>query len=410
MVAATRALRAAREAYHPWYARPDRLFLLLLAVAIATAWTTSRAGAWIPQRAHGMRDSIVTWSLTLPLWLALLLAVLWFAPGAAYLWSLPLLAAAVLLLSIPPANTAAVRIVSVVVLAVSATLWLRDTLELLRFMNAVFGRLPILTPVYVYPAVMIAAAVMVAPPFIAAVAAARPLARPSIITTICLLSVAAAFGFAYAAQAYTFDQPLRRHVRALQEADGKSAVWEVGSVEPGLDLGTNAPGGWSLQSGAAPASVPWGRLPHPFVFRTSGPPLGPAPLDIVSFTVQPVAAGTELTLTAVPRRTGIAVSFVLPPGLTPARSSLPGALRLGYWTATYIAPPPDGVVFRASFPSATSGRLNDIRVVVTDAGFPGGIGWQRLPGWLPQERAVWTGAATWVIPAARPLEPVPELR
>ena len=35
MVGATWALRAAREVYHPWYAHPDRLFLLLLAVGHA---------------------------------------------------------------------------------------------------------------------------------------------------------------------------------------------------------------------------------------------------------------------------------------------------------------------------------------------------------------------------------------
>ena len=39
MIGATWALRAAREVYHPWYARPDRLFLLLLAVG-----THGRAG------------------------------------------------------------------------------------------------------------------------------------------------------------------------------------------------------------------------------------------------------------------------------------------------------------------------------------------------------------------------------
>ena len=45
MIGATWALRAAREVYHPWYARPDRLFLLLLAVGTTAAWAMSRAGA-----------------------------------------------------------------------------------------------------------------------------------------------------------------------------------------------------------------------------------------------------------------------------------------------------------------------------------------------------------------------------
>lgn len=412
MVGATWALRAAREVYHPWYARPGRLFLLLVAVGITVAWTTSRLGRWLPARAHGLRDPLVTWSVTLPVWLALAMAMLWVAPGAAYLWTLPLLAAAIMLLLVPETSRPTLRGASVVVLAVAATLWLRDTLELLRFMTAVFGRLTFVTPVYVYAAVIAAAGVMLAPPFIAAVAAARPLVRPSLVTALCLLSVAVAGGFAYSAPAYTHEQPQRRSVRALQEADAAGALWEVASLEPGLDLAPGAPTGWTLGSDAAAASIPWGRLPHPFVFRATGPPLGPPPLDIAGFTTRPLAAGTEVSLTAIPRRRGLAVSFVLPQGVAPARSSLPGALRLGQWTATYIAPPDDGILWRASFPASTTARLQDIRVVVTEPGFPGGAGWQRLPEWIPQDHAVWTASATWVLraDAARPLEPVPALR
>jgi Peptidase family M28 len=412
MAGATWGLRAAREVNHPWYARPDRLFLLLLAVGVTIAWTMSRAGQWLPARARGLREPLVTWSIILPVWLTLALAMLWLAPGAAYLWSLPLLTAGILLLLVPAGSPPALRAASVVVLAVTATLWLPDTLELLRFTAALFGRLPLVTPVYVYAALMTAAGVMLAPPFIAAVASTRPLVRPSLVTTLCLLSVAAAAGYAYSAPAYTFDQPQRRVVRALQEPDIATAVWEVASLEPGLDLSTAAPGGWSPQSSAAEASIPWGRLPHPFVFRASGPALGPAPLDVAAFTMQPVAAGTEVTVTAVPRRRGVVVSFVLPQGVTPARSSLPGVLRLGRWTATYIAPSEDGILWRAGFGAAASGRLQDIRLVVTDSGFPDGSGWQRLPGWIPQDRAVWTASATWVIRAdpPRPIEPAPALR
>jgi hypothetical protein len=135
-------------------------------------------------------------------------------------------------------------------------------------------------------------------------------------------------------------------------------------------------------------------------------------VDISRFTVTPVQAGVELTLTAVPRRAGLAVSLVLPAGLRPARSSLPGAPRLGRWTATVIAPLPEGVSWRASFAAVDANRVADVLVAVTESGFPGGTGWQRLPPWLPQERAVWTAAATWVVAAARvrPLDPVAPLR
>jgi hypothetical protein len=429
MIGAVWALRAAREVYHPWYARPGRLFLLLVAVGATVAWTLSRAGAWIPARLHGLRHPVVTWSLALPLWLVMSGTVLWLAPGAAFLWTVPLLAASALLMLVPlprsqdirmpeppaPALDPAshyIRLVSVVVLAVTGALWLHNVADLLRFVVAIFGRLPVVTPIYVYPAVMLVAAVMVVPPFVAAIAAPRPLLRPSLLSAICLLAIAVTAGLAYAAPAYTYEQPLRRQVRALQEAGGQIATWEVGSVEPGLDLAAGAPAGWTRQAGAMSASIPWGRLPHPFVFRASGPELGPPPLEIAGFTVTPMQAGTEVTLTVVPKRPGLAISFVVPGGIAPARSSLPGALRLGLWTAAFIAPPSEGIAWRASFAGVDSARLREIRIAVTDSGFPGGTGPQRLPAWLPQERTVWTAAATWVVPAgsAAPLEPVPALR
>jgi len=78
--------------------------------------------------------------------------------------------------------------------------------------------------------------------------------------------------------------------------------------------------------------------------------------------------------------------------------------------ATFVAAPAEGVAWRATFAGTDTARMRDIRIVVTDSGFPGGGGWQRLPAWLPQDRAVWTGSATWILPAAAPVEPVPALR
>jgi Peptidase family M28 len=412
MVGTTWALRAAREVYHPWYARPGRLFLLILAVGVAVAWSFARLGPWLPPRMHGMRHPAVTWSLALPAWIVLAGASLWFAPAAAFLWVLPLLAAGLALSLVPASNDVAVRAASVVVLAVAATLWVPNTIALMRFMVAIFGRLPIVTPSVSYGAVMAVAGLMVVPPFIAAVAAPRPLLRPSLATAVCLLAVAITAGMAYVAPAYTFDQPLRRHVRAVQDSPDGPAVWEVASVEPGLDLGEGAPGGWAPASSPLQLGVPWRPLPHPFVFRTTtGPSLGPPPATVTGFAIEPVQAGSELTVTVVPREPGLAFSFILPAGVTPARASLPGVLRLGRWTAIYIAPPPEGILFRASVGSGTANRLGELRIVVAAQGFPGGQGWQRLPPWLPQEHAVWSADAVWVVnPAALPLAPVPPLR
>jgi hypothetical protein len=413
MVGATAALRAAREVYHPWYARPDRLFLMLVAAGAAVAWMMARAGRWIPARARGLRHPAVAWTYALPAWIAITLLALWAAPSAAYLWTLPLFSAGLLLLLTPPRQAAALRIVSVVVLGVSATLWLRETLDLLRFIVPMFGRLSMITPVYVYAAVLSIAGLMVVPPLMAATATTMPLRRPALATALVLAAVAGTVLAAWGAPGYTREQPLRRYVRAIQEPGADHSVWMVGSLEPGLDLGAGAPSRWTM--GEPPVtSIPWGTLPQPFVFSTTTAPLGPSPAAITGFTVAPTDEGTgaTVTLSVVAREPALSVSFVLPSGLTPARSNFPGALRLDRWTATFYAPPPEGIAWQASFASATPETLKGIRVAITSAGLRGAPGPQRLPAWLPQEHAVWSAWFTWVLDpsAPPPIEPVPPLR
>ena len=412
MAGATWMLRVAREVYHPWYARPGRLLLLLVVTGIAIGWGMARLGRWLPARSHPARHPALTWSVALPIWIALTAAALWFAPAAAYLWIVPLLTAGVLLSITPPQNDPLVRVASIVVLCVAGTMWLREATELSAFIVAIMGRLPIVTPFFVYAAVLSAAGIMVAPPFIAVVATARPLARPWAITTLVLLALAATFGAAYAAPAYTNEQPLRRYVRAMQDGDAPKAIWEVASVEPGLDLAPDAPGVWTpTDGGAAPASIPWGRYSFPFVFRAEGPPLGPAPATIGSFEIKPLTDGSQVSISVIPRQPGLLVTFVLPAGIMPARSSLPGTMRLGRWTATYVAVPMEGIAWEANL-RATPASLEDVGVAVTSARFPGGAGWQGLPAWLPQDTAVWSSNVTWVLAprAAGPIAPVPPLR
>jgi hypothetical protein len=411
MVAATWLLRVAREVYHPWYARPGRLFLLLIATAVAVGWGLARLGRWLPARAHPTRRPALAWSVILPVWIALAAAALWFAPSAAYLWVLPLGAAGLLLSVVPLHNNPLVRVASLLVLAVSASLWLRETHDLSRFMVAIMGRLPIITPSFVYALLLSGAGVMIVPPFLAFAASEQPLRRPWSVTAVILIALATAIGAAYRAPAYTHDQPLRRYVRALQDTTATEATWEVASVEPGLDLAPDAPGEWLPTEGAAPASVPWGRYSFPFVFRAAGPALGPAPAAVTSFAVEPLADGVQLSLAMVPREPGLIFTFILPEGVIPARSSLPGIIRLGRWTATFVAPPAEGLAWHASFP-APAASLENLRIAVSSSRFPGGTGWQGLPAWLPQDTAVWSANATWVLlPQVIPaIAPVPSLR
>jgi hypothetical protein len=409
MVGATWALRHAREVYHPWYARPRGLFLLLLAVGITVGWSIARLGQWLPKRAHGVRHPLIAWSIALPVWVALGGAAVILAPAAAFLWQLPLLSAGLLLSVIPVSNAVAVRAVSAVVLLVTGALWLHPTSDLLHFTVAVFGRLPVITPVFVYGALIAAAGLMLVPPLVATITKTKAFVRPSLETALCLFAIAVTAGVAYVAPAYTNEEPLRRAARAVQDGDDP-AIWDVGTVEPGIDLVEDAPAGWTAAGTAPDAPVPMRQLPHPFVFRAKGPSLGPAPIAIAALTAEPLAAGTELAVTVVPRDPGLTISFVLPDGLVPARSNLPGVVRRGRWTATYVAPTPEGVVFRAGFAGTDPGRLRDLRVVATAMGPGDGSGWQP-PAWLPQSHTAWSVEASWIVaPFALPIAPVPPLR
>src|SRR4029077_6429941 len=134
---------------------------------------------------------------------------------------------------------------------------------LLRFAVAVFGRLPMITPVYAFAVLIAAAGLMVVPPLVAVCLPERPLRRPTFVTAICLTAIAIGTGAAALAPAYSYEHPLRRHVRALQEPDTGAAIWEIASIEPGLDLAPGAPTGWTIQKDVAHVSIPWGRFSDP---------------------------------------------------------------------------------------------------------------------------------------------------
>lgn len=410
MIAGTWALRHARTVYHPWYAHPERLFVMLLALGVLAGWLAVRAGALLPARAHAPRHPVLVWSLTLPLWVVLAGVTAAVAPAAGYLWTVPLLVAGLGILAVPVAHAPAIRAISVVVLAVAGTLWLHDTADLLRFMVALFGRLPMITPIWVYPAVMLACGAMVVPPFIAAAAATKPLARPALITAALLVVVAVAIGVAYFAPAYTFAQPQRRSARVLVEPDAATATYEVASQEPGVDLDATAPPGWYRATDTPQTSLPFGRYTLPYVFRTTAPTPGPAPARVTDFTLKQVAAGTELTMTIVPAGPGLTAAFTLPEGVVPSRSSLPGVVTRGRWRAVYLGVPADGITWRASFKTGVETRLPLTRGVIWSSRFPGGTGWQSLPAWLPQERVVWDMDIAWILAPPAVIPPVPPLR
>jgi Peptidase family M28 len=408
MIAGMWALRATRAVYHPWYARPYWMLLMLVALGVTAGWIASRAGALLPARLHAPRHPVLVWSLALPFWVLFAAGLAVYAPAAGYLATIPLLAAGAGLLVVPSESILAVRVVSIVVLAVAGTCWLPDTSDLLPFIVALLGRLPLITPIWVYPALLLICGLFVAPPLIAAIGASRPLLRPSLLTAVLLIVVVVTTGFAYAAPGYTYDQPQRRSLRVLVDKGATTATYDVTSQEPGLDLDAGGPGGWFRTTAAPSFSVPIAISAMPFVFRTTAPSPGPVPAVISVFTVKPVAAGTELTMTIVPQQPGLTASFVLPEGAVPARSNFPGGVAAGRWRATYVGIPAEGVTWQASFKSGMEAKLPSALALVLSSRFPGGGGWQSLPAWLPQEHAVWRVDVVWALaPGIPPVPPLP---
>jgi hypothetical protein len=97
------------------------------------------------------------------------------------------------------------------------------------------------------------------------------------------------------------------------------------------------------------------------------------------------------------------------PALVPARSSLPGIVQRGRWRAIYTAIPAAGVTWTASFKRGSDAALASTAAIIISSRFPGGSGWQSLPGWLPQQNAVWHAELMWVLRPPATIAPVPTL-
>jgi len=136
------------------------------------------------------------------------------------------------------------------------------------------------------------------------------------------------------------------------------------------------------------------------VFRAETPERHRPPADVTA-AVSPRPQEAELAVTVLPREEGLAVTFVLPPGLQPVGANLPGIVRAsGRWSATFVAPPPEGLTFRAFFDPGSAGALGDTVVVLTTPRLPGAPPGDLLPAWLRADRTVWRPSALYVV---RPL-------
>ena len=98
-----------------------------------------------------------------------------------------------------------------------------------------------------------------------------------------------------------------------------------------------------------------------------------------------------------PEGTLASISFVLPAGVGPDRANLPGIVRAGRWSATFVAPPAEGIAWEASFAGASPEQLAALSIAVTAGGVPGAPAGNGCPPWFPQDRIVWTAWTTWVL-------------
>jgi hypothetical protein len=405
MVGALWVLRASREVYHPWYAQMGRAAAFMIASGIAAGWLISRAGALLPARAHGERHPALTWVVALPFWIAAAAAALWFAPGASYLATIPLLTAAVLLLATPLRSGLAVRIASLIVLGIAGSIWLANTVDLLHFLNALIGRAAVVAPLWIFPALLMAAGLFLIPPFIAAITAGSSgLTRPSILTAFCLILVAGTGVAAYFGDAYSDRHPLRRYARYVQDDGTKTAMWEIGSNEPGLDVAAVPELQWTPDTAATQRALAVSPMPWPYRF-TAAAPSTETPATVTA-SVATIGEGAELTVTVRPHDPSARITLVLPAGMKPARANLPGIITSANRWRSIVAPgPADGAMWRIVVPAADQARLGETGVIVESAIAPGHAP-RTLPPWMPNATAAWRVRSMYLIPIG-PLLPAP---
>ena len=274
------------------------------------------------------------------------------------------------------------------------------------------GRLPIVTPLFVYAAAVGAAGLMLAPPF-------STLFAQRTVVAIALgnrhgparWSLVATLPRAYAAPAYT-QRPAATTGRASPPGSrlARPVIGKSGRSSPGSTSHPTHPAdGRRATVEAASVGVPWGRLQLALRVRADDVSR-PAPAEISGVREKSLDRGQwSCRSLSIPREPGLHARL-LPPGIAPARSSLPGVVRPRPVDRDYVAIPAEGIAWEASRRTPPAAR--------NDAASPcprRGCLAARLAGaagLAAQERAVWIATATWVVPHGQwgAITPPPPLR
>ena len=343
------------------------------------------------------------------------MAACFVAPSAAYLWSLPLLAAGVAASqSCRPEASGPFAPRRSWCSRLAATFWLRDTVDLLRIprrhARAVCRSSRRCSCIAAADARQ---ALMLAPPFSATFAATRrccgrrcsPRWRSSVWRS--------ARRPRTARPPTRSTQPLRRVVRVLQTPDAPADLGSrLDRARTRSRRRARPPAGFRSPTRRAPGGVPWGRLPHPFVFRTTGRPLGRRRRASPRHRCKPVDGGVELSDLRRPARAG-ADRLVRPAGRRRPGAAQPARAwsASGTWTATLRRGSARGhpVPRRVRRPRMRPASAQPL-VLVTSSRLPGGDGWQSCrPGCRRSTRSG-QPTATWALRRRLIIAPVPPLR
>ncbi len=416
MVGASWLLVASSAVHHPWYASPMRAWALMVVSGALGPWLLTRLALVSPVRVRYLREPASVWALALPIWGVVTLFFEVKAPLASPLWAVSLALAGAALAVVPPGRTAWMRGASLLVLAVTLLLFLRDGLRLYEFLVGVLGRLPLVTPMWMLPLFVAFVGVMIVPAATAALIGLVDGRRGHrAMGAVLLAAFAVTLGFAYMAPAYTVDRPARRSVVYVHDTLTGQAWWEVAGNEPGLDLAhrSDQAAHWRQVDGAAPipASVTVGGASGAFRFRRQGEATTP-PARVVARVVPAADSPGQIDyeVAVTPQRDGLGATLHLPTAVVPVRATPVGAQCRASWCATFLAIPPEGMTFRVRMPAAATPSLASAAVTIGSWALPGSDGRRLLP-WLPQERTDWTTYAQWVVrpetAAEIPVETVP---
>jgi hypothetical protein len=395
MIGLAWTFRAARGELTPWYAEPHWFFASSIGIGLLAAMVVRRIAGSVADGWQPVRSPAGAWWTVLPAWIGLTMVLQTTAPAAAYLTAIPLgVAGGVLVLT--GGRAWLVRLASVVVAAVAGTLWIADAFRLLSFSVPLFGWLPVVSPVWLHAALLAIVGLMCVPPLAAIAAGARPrwIQRAAVFAAAVVLLSGA---LAYRSPSFTPDRPERRSVRYIQDDRAGKAWWEIGShaaVAPrSRDLD------WQLVHDGPDASVRLPALRSAAVFRAIAAPVVTVRPASVTTTAAANATGIELAIVIAPDEY-VTATLLLPEGVVPIESSLPGIVSSGRWRATSLAAPPTALRARLVVPGSAAAALADLAVVLTTSSVPPVDAGRGDRPWADNERVTWQPRSVFIVSGA----------